>query len=213
MKKLDVSIVLQDKDSVDCGLACLAMVLEYYGKNKTILDIKREINIGKDGAYLPQLGLYLVKNGFKVEIITQNPFLFTILHRGFSQQEILEHFKSLLSVTKNKDNLEALQYFIEFIEAGGEVIVKIPTFSDIRKNIENNYLLIASFTSVFLKSQKKPFFNFHFSVIKGFLDKKVLLNNPTRGEEKYLIDDFMFAMHVGNYRCMDNGGLLVVKKK
>ncbi len=213
MKKLNIPLILQNQNSVDCGLACVAMILDFYSKNKTILDIQKEISVGEDGAYLPQLGLYLVKLGFEVEIITQNPFLFTVLHRNFDQQEILRHFKSLLNITKNKDNIKALHYFIDFIEAGGRVVVKIPTFEDIKSSLENNFPVVASYTSVFLKSKEKPFFNFHNSVVKGFDKENIIINNPAVGEEEYLIDDFMFAIHSSNYRCMDNGGLLIVKKR
>ena len=77
--KLNVPIILQDKESVACGLSCLSMLLNYYGIKKSVSEIKKHIKVYDEiGTYVPQLGKYLIENGFEVEIITMNPHLFTI---------------------------------------------------------------------------------------------------------------------------------------
>lgn len=35
--------------SMDCGIACLTMILNYYGCKSDIVDIGAEIQIGRDG--------------------------------------------------------------------------------------------------------------------------------------------------------------------
>ncbi len=76
--KLNVSVIRQKENSVDCGLACLAMLMKYYGINKSIADMKNEIKVYAGmGTYAPQLGKYLIDNNFEVEIVTMNPLLFT----------------------------------------------------------------------------------------------------------------------------------------
>ena len=43
--KLDVPLVLQDKNSLDCGLAGVSMLLAYYGITKSVEDIRQDISI------------------------------------------------------------------------------------------------------------------------------------------------------------------------
>lgn len=63
--KLDVPIIRQEKDSVDCGLACLSMLMKYSGIEKSLSELKKEIKVYEGmGTYAPQLGKYLVENGF-----------------------------------------------------------------------------------------------------------------------------------------------------
>lgn len=41
--------------SMDCGIACLTMILNYYGCKSDIVDIGAEIQIGRDGMTLAQM--------------------------------------------------------------------------------------------------------------------------------------------------------------
>ena len=40
---------------MDCGIACLTMILNYYGCKSDIVDIGAEIQIGRDGMTLAQM--------------------------------------------------------------------------------------------------------------------------------------------------------------
>ncbi len=54
--KLNVPLIRQDKDSRDCGLAGLCMILNYYGIKTSISELKEEIEVDKKGTYVTQLG-------------------------------------------------------------------------------------------------------------------------------------------------------------
>lgn len=51
--------------SMDCGIACLTMILNYYGCKSDIVDIGAEIQIGRDGMTLAQMKKIAEKHGFK----------------------------------------------------------------------------------------------------------------------------------------------------
>ena len=51
--------------SMDCGIACLTMILNYYGCKSDIVDIGAEIQIGRDGMTLAQMKELAEKYGFK----------------------------------------------------------------------------------------------------------------------------------------------------
>jgi len=214
MKRLNVPLVRQKKNSVDCGLACLLMIFSYYGHKKSFTTLKKDLKVHKTGTYSPQLGTYLIKNGFNVEIVTQHPGLFTIHHRRLNQKDLLIHIRKLLKTTKKKKNIKTLKYFVEFMEAGGTIKVKIPGVDDIKNSLKNHSPLIALLTSLFL-TEKEPIFNLHFNVVTGLSDKYIYLNDPLHGErggrKKCLVNDFMFGMHASIYADLDNGSLLKIK--
>ena len=213
MSKLTIPLISQDNNSVDCGLACLLMVLKYYGIEKSFADLKKDLKVHKIGSYSPQLGTYLIKNGFKVELITQHPGLFTIHHRRSSQKEILAHIKKLLKTDKSKQNKIPLKYFVEFMEAGGRIKIKIPGVDDIQNSLKNGSPLIALLTSLFL-IEKTPKFDLHFNVITGLSGNHIYINDPRPGKKggkkKYLINNFLFGVHASSYADLDNGSLLKI---
>ena len=214
MKKLNIPLVFQDKNSVDCGLACLQMVFEYYGEKRTIAEMKKELKLYKIGTYSPQLGAYLLKNGFKVELITQHPGLFTLRHRKVGQKGLLEHIKNLYAENKDEKHAITLKYFLEFMEAGGMIKVKVPGAGDIKNALNKNRPLIALITQGFLLD-KEPNFNFHFNVVTGVSGDSVYLNDPDsdhEGKQKYSMTDFLYALHSSVHGDLDNGSLLVIRR-
>jgi len=214
--KLNVPLKQQDKGSKDCGLVSLLMVLEYFGIQKTFLDIKKEIIVDDVGTYAPQMGTFLVNNGFKVNVITQHPGLFTISDRDKNQKEILIHLNNLLKFEKDKQNKKVLKYFVEFMNDGGEITIKIPDENDIKKNIKKRVPVITLLTTAFL-IDKTPKFNFHFNVVTGIDEKNIYRNDPGAGEKggKKIskIGDFFFGLHASVYGDLDNGSLLQIIKK
>ena len=60
--KLNVPLVRQPLNSVDCGIAGLAMIFAYYGVNKSFTAIKKEIEVDKIGTYMPQIGNATISN-------------------------------------------------------------------------------------------------------------------------------------------------------
>jgi len=214
--QVDVPIHYQEKGSVDCGIICLQMILEYHGKKKSFTELKNDLEVDEVGSYTPQMGTYLLKNGFSTELVTQHPGLFTLKDQGKSQTEIAQRFKDLLQNSKSDQNKKVLKYFIEYQEHGGEINVKIPNLSDVTEDIKKNQPLIALLTSHFL-TETQPKFNLHFNVVTGFDETHIYLNDPLSdsrgGRKKCSVNDFFYGVYVSTYADLDNGCLLKIKKK
>lgn len=214
--KLEIPLEIQKKDSLDCGLISLLMIFKYFGINKSFKEIQEELKVDEIGTYSPQMGTFMIKNGFDAEIITQHPGLFTIKDRNKSQEEILYHIKKLLQQEDKEQNKKVLNHFIEFLKYGGKITIKIPEIEDIQKSIKEKSPLIALLTTIFATG-KKPKFNFHFNVITGIDEKYVYVNDPLPdqrgGKKKYQINDFLFGLYASSYGDLDNGSLLKISKK
>ncbi len=214
--KLNVPLIRQKKGSGDCGPACLAMILNYYGVKKSIDDLKKEIKVYKTGTYMPQLGAYLIKNGFRAEMIIQNPGLFTIRHRNMSQSGLLKHVRHMQRNVRKKEDKIILKHLVEFMESRGKVTVKIPDANDIKEGLRKKSPVLALLTSVFM-TQKNPSFNFHFNVITGLDKNRIYRNDPywdgNGGKKESSLQDFLFGMYASSYSNMNDGSLLRIEFK
>lgn len=92
--------ILQQISMVECGAACLAMLLSYYGHKTTISEIREECGIGRDG--LSALGIVKSarKYGMRVKAVTleENDFRFVtlpaIVHWEFNHFLVVERWSS-----------------------------------------------------------------------------------------------------------------------
>lgn len=224
--KLDVPLVRQPRKSDDCGIAALSMILDYYhvGHNlkKLTLEIrkidKRSPNRPSAYTYLPQFGIYLLKLGFKIEITTFNPFLFTQSDKYTKNP--LRSIQKVYSNIKNKKEISdevkvPTRFFLDFINAGGKVNVKIPDQDDIRSEIKNGKPVMAwATTNILYPNVKKARFNSHANVITGIDNKYLYVNDPLwdsrGGKKKYPFSEFLYAIYASAYGAADNAAIMKI---
>jgi len=217
--KLSVPSVVQPKKSVDCGVACVAMLLEYYGVSYDYKKLRKEIAVLRCGTSSPQLGSYLLKHGFEVEIVTMHPSLFDLRSRFEAKEKMLKYLKSFRGKMKPKLNITVLEHFIEFVKAGGKLTPRVPTVEDMREEIVAKRPLISLLTHQFLyKSRMKPQFTFHFHVITGVDSQSVYVNDPDweeefGGQRKHRINDYLYAIYASAYGALDNASIMKVKRR
>ena len=212
--KLDVPLVRQPKDSVDCGVAVLNMITKYHGLDISYSGIRSKIRVFKDGTYCPQLGSLLIRLGFNVELVTFNPALFTLKDVGKTQGEVVRHLQNLLETKKPTTDKRVIRFLLTFIKNGGVVTVKIPSEEDIKEEIESRRPLIVVLTSNFLVTSK-PKFNLHFNVVTGIDEKYVYANDPAwderGGKHKYLIPDYFYGIYA-SAKDPDNPTFIKIRK-
>ena len=57
--------VIRQKDAMDCGPTCLAMIVEFYGKSANLNDIRKSCSLSKDGVSLLAISKTAESMGFK----------------------------------------------------------------------------------------------------------------------------------------------------
>ena len=214
--KLEIDSLRQKENSVDCILVCTQMVLGYFNKPKTLAEIKKSVKMYKIGSYIPQLGIYIQTQGFKTEIVTLHPQLFTKQDETMTQLEVHQRLGQRKQAFEKTPKYTALIHFVNYLKSGGKVTPKIPNFTVIEQAIAAGNPIICSYTSNFLVG-KEPKFNYHSAVITGIDEKYIYVNDPLwdyrGGEQRYLREDFLYAL----YGCLspdaDNGCLMIVSKR
>lgn len=213
---LDVPLIRQPKDSVDCGITGVTMIMTYHGISRSFDDVKKSIMTDHTGTYAPQLGTYLIKQGFDVDIVTMHPGLFTKKHLPKDSDDAKAHFQGLMSKASNEQDRKVLGHFIEFLSAGGKVRAKRPAKEDIVSEIGQGRPVGALLTTNFL-SEEEPKFNFHFNLVTGIDGDLVYVNDPMwderGGKKTYPIDDFFFGLYASSYGDLDNGCLIIARPK
>lgn len=211
--RLDVPLVRQPKNSVHCGLAGVRMLLLHYGRDISLERLASDLKVHKIGTYAPQLGSYLIRQGFDVEIVTMHPGLFTLHDKGLHGKDILPRFRQLRAKTKDKI---ALDYFIKYLNDGGRIRVKVPDGEDIRAELAHGRPVCALITSQFLVGDK-PRFNFHFNLITGIDSRYVYVNDPRwdgcGGRKCHRISEFLYGLYASAYGDFDNASLMKVKMR
>ena len=90
--------LLTQMNAVECGAACLAMVLSYYGRPTKVAEISRLYNVGRDGLSAREIAQAARNYGLRVRAISlsQNDFRFVslpvIVHWEFNHFIVLEHW-------------------------------------------------------------------------------------------------------------------------
>jgi ATP-binding cassette, subfamily B, bacterial len=90
--------VLQQISMVECGAACLAMVLSYYGRKTTISEVREQCGIGRDGLTALDIVKAARKYGARVRAVSlkENDFRFValpaIVHWEFNHFIVVERW-------------------------------------------------------------------------------------------------------------------------
>lgn len=218
MKKLAVPLIRQAQESKDCGPACLAMLLQYYQVPFDLEEMKRELGMYSWGTVTPQLGIYLLKHGFKVEIITMHPLLFSLNSSFSNQKELKAHLLSLKPSMMGEFDPVAIDQFISFIDAGGTVTPRVPILRDVETEIADERPVFVPLTHWFLhNADLSPRFSIHFNVITGIDKKNVAVNDPDWGEAfggQHEIDRnaFLYSMYASAKGGIDDACVMKVAK-
>jgi hypothetical protein len=211
MKKIDLKVFYQNDKSQDCGPVCTQMVLNHFGKRKSLEEIKKRMTYVPEGTYLYDNALIVLMEGLRAELITANPLLFKQEDRAVLKSEgsILKHLTALKR--KKKLKKDALGLFQDFIKQGGKVRIEIPTLEHIKKAIDQNKLILALLYGGALGKREG---GFHFIVVSGYKKGFVHINNPGKKSRQgwFSETDFLYALYTSTCVDVDNGSLLIVGK-
>lgn len=206
--------VRQPEESVDCGVACVEMLLQYYDISYDYRSLRKELDVKGWGTSTPSLAMALIKRGLEVEIVTMNPNLFNLDSEVLSREAMLIHLRFVQKHLHTLMNKYVMKHFIQFVEMGGMLTPRIPNAVDIRTEVGQHRPLICQLTHWFLQPNNElPFLSSHFNVITGIEDQQIFVNDPDLAQKKvYAIEAYLFGIYAAAGGAIDNACVMKVKR-
>lgn len=177
-----------------CGPMCLKNTYDYLGKQKTLKQIFKEMDVDEDTpTYLPQLARNLHSNNIQTTIVSSQSKVINFAWKDSTKAEIIAKLKRCVVRSKrpemitewDKETLHTLFY----LQEGGDIKI-----DNITKELVNNYLqkgkiIITCVETSWLwgnrKIKGKAIFNDvlgdqsgHFVVITGIKNDKYIISDP-----------------------------------
>lgn len=189
------------------------MVLEYYGIHRELEDLSKALAYSGTGTSAYENGTLLLREGFKVAMVTAQPKLFSpdTIPNIKTKEDIL----AVVQARKAK-NIEAEKNqfapITTFIEEGGVMNLEIPSFEHIRKAIDAGSPVIALLYAQALGSREG---GYHFVVVSGYDSELVEITNPLPSAQKrgwFPAKDFIYGVHASTTAELDNGTFLIASK-
>lgn len=199
LRKLDVPITMQPRDSAWCGAACAHMLTRYDGMHASLRRIARELRVGASGVLSPRLGTWFLENGYDVTIIGYEdafPNRFIGLTDDEARDEVLSwcaretqdlgwHRKALRRV------------YPAFFEAGGKLLPRPVSRRDIRNALRRGRPVIVAVDVVTLYLTRE-WTDPHYVVVTGMGNDRIAINDPYPeygGAVEYDLDRFLHACY------------------
>jgi hypothetical protein len=211
--KISIPYHVQKKSSQDCGPVCVQMILEYFGKQKKLSELTKQLQYAKMGTSAYDNARLLLQEKLAVTAVTAHPMLFPAdkIKKLTSKKILLKHLDG--QAKKFKRFKPGIKLIKNFISADGKMKLEIPQALHIQNALDKGSLVLALLYAQALGSNEG---GFHFIVISGYKKNKVYINNPSPYSQRqgwFPMDQFLYGLHASTCADIDNGTLLIVSKK
>lgn len=164
--------------SMTCGLACVRMLLDFYGYKVSEDEILAETYMHKMGSWYSDLAKPFIERGLKTKIYTINLNIYSPFWAG----ENVEKLKKRLS--KRKEELKGLlktevERMLQYLDSGGELALEIPDVEVLRNLIRKQPLIIPINRSFIYRDRIDD--AGHYVVVNGFDGDSYTVLDPAQG--------------------------------
>lgn len=199
LRKLDVPLTMQPRNSAWCGAACAHMLTRYHGTRTSLRRLAQELRVGSSGILSPRLGTWFLEHGFDVTIIGYEdafPNRFITLDADEARVEVLDWCaRETKDLSWHRKSLRRV--FPHFFEAGGKFLPRPVSRRDIRSALRRGLPPIIAIDVVTLyltRERVDP----HYVVVTGLSRDTIALNDPYPeygGAVEYDLDRFLHACY------------------
>lgn len=143
--------ILPQPDDTTCGPTCLHAVYRYYGDNLDLNEVigqTRRLEHG--GTFSVYLGTHALKRGYHVTLYTYNLRVFDPTWFSLSREGMISRLKARRAARAGTPLVAALDAYLGFIEAGGEVEFEDLTGKLIRGFLKKGIPVITGLSSTYL---------------------------------------------------------------
>ena len=198
MKGLQIPIKpIKQLDPNSCSIACMMMVLDYYGlkiSHKDIFDFIIKAT-PEGGSFITEIARFAKSKGFKVDCYAYNLYLTDPKDVELSKKKLLEKLEKELNDSKRDKYYDLmLESTIKGIKEGVNYIIKKPNFRIIKSYLTRSIPLIVTVNYAALHDEQGDPFESHDIVLCGLEGERVYFADPEHAKiESIDSSDLMFA--------------------
>lgn len=148
--RLDLGILPQPDDTT-CGPTCLHAVYRFFGDDIELPTVISEIHrLDHGGTFAVYLGLHAMRRGYDVTLHTLNLQVFDPTWFRLEREVMIERLKARRRAKAATPLVVAIDAYLEFLEAGGEVRFEDLTPRLIRKTLKRGVPILTGLSSTYL---------------------------------------------------------------
>ncbi|MBI4506443.1 MAG: hypothetical protein HY691_12975 [Chloroflexi bacterium] len=213
MPILTIPIYRQGRGTRSCGLWCLKMIYEYYGRVREIHEISAALQMMPTGVYAQELGYHLRLSSFGARLITRDTTRLPVQYAAMDPAAIRDDLTARLERVPPERQKERiyLRGLLRFLEVGGEIEVRVPTIDDLARNVAAGHPVVCSLDVKALyehdgaHTEEDPADwlrlgpGAHYVVVSGVEGDRVWVNDPSSrrhgGIRAYPRERFLYAWY------------------
>lgn len=199
--RIPIKPITQKNTEEGCSMACLQMVLSYYGHDASYKEIDEYIknadhNYISGNSYATDLARFANNKGLKVDCLAYNLFITDPSDSKLSKDSFIKKLEIRINETTNKDFKSIIKSTIKLLEEGVSYIIEKPLSLDrildyVRSGIP--VILVVNYQALFDK--QGDVFAGHDIVLTGVEGNDVFFIDPVKGvEESKAVQEIYFAM-------------------
>lgn len=143
--------ILPQPDDTTCGPTCLHAVYRYYGDKLELDEVIGQIRrLEHGGTFSVYLGTHALNRGYRVTLYTYNLRVFDPTWFSLSREDMIARLKARRKARATTSLVAALDAYLEFLEAGGEVVFEDLTGKLIRGFLKKGIPVITGLSSTYL---------------------------------------------------------------
>lgn len=163
---LDVRRFAQPDDET-CGPTCLAQVYRYYGHQKGLRDVIRDVPRNPDGGTLGvYLGTSALRDGFNAWIYSYNLRVFDPTWHRLGPAVLLRKLRKRVAAVESVRLRRTLEAYVEFLELGGKVVFREFSKKLLVGLLDRGRPILCGLSATYLYRSKREFQN-RFDDVRG----------------------------------------------
>jgi hypothetical protein len=138
-------------DNTTCGPTCLHAVYTFHGEQVALDQIISEARkLDEGGTYAVLLGCHALAKGYDVQVYTWNLQVFDPTWFQLAPADMRERLAKRRRLKTNHKLLSAIDAYLDFMDAGGEVKFEDLTTGLVRKHLIKGIPILAGLSSTYL---------------------------------------------------------------
>lgn len=195
---------------LSCGLACMRMVLGYYGDKVSEKELSKHIKIHSYGTFTTDLGALALERGYKVTVFTFHLRLLGPLEIPFGTKVTDKLLSSAKVTAKDKTTYESWK---KYLRADGKLIWDVPKITEIENWMNKNVPCVININTAATNHFWKNWDNGHQLVVDGVGKNNILVLDPDPYDKtEYSIEDGIFLPAWSINAKLSSGFLMAIEK-